>query len=319
MIEPNNKQLSVRRQCDLVGLNRSVYYHKPKARMIERRDEMIALLLKVHEDHPYFGRPRLRVMLLKAGFKVSSYQVKKMMQEENIRALIPFRKLTRSKKEHKKYPYLLKGLKIRRPNQVWATDITYLKLGEGYVYLMAIIDLFSRKILSWGISNTQDTAWCLRVLSEALEDYGKPEIFNTDQGSQYTSNAFTALLASNGIKISMDGVGRALDNVFIERFWKTVKYEDFYIREYTDLKQLKTGIGNYLKFYNQGRIHQSLDYEIPDEIYYSDPATQYGRPRVIIPDFSWMTSSRSMEKISMEKCVEIFRNGISRREHLNAA
>jgi putative transposase len=319
MIEPDNKELSVRRQCELVGLNRSVYYHKWQTKVIERRDEMVALLLKVHEDHPYFGRPRLFQTLLKSGFKVSSYQVKKMMEEEKIRALIPFRKLTRSKKEHKKYPYLLHGLKINNPNQVWATDITYLKLGKGYVYLMAIIDLYSRKILSWGLSNTQDTGWCLRILSDALENYGKPEIFNTDQGSQYTSNAFTALLTSNDIKISMDGVGRVLDNVFIERFWRSVKYEDFYIRDYKTLKELKTGTRDYIKFYNERRIHQSLDYDIPNEIYFSRASTRFARPKVIIPDFSWMASSGGMEKIPMEKCVEIFKSGISRREHLKAA
>ena len=319
MIEPDNKQLSVRRQCELLGLYRSVYYHKSKAKMIEDRDEMVALLVKVHEDHPYFGRPRLWQTLLKAGFKVSSYQVKKMMEEEKIRALIPFRKLTRSKREHKKYPYLLKGLKIDSPNQVWATDITYLRLGKGYVYLTAIIDLYSRKILSWGLSNTQDTAWCLRVLSDALKNYGKPEIFNTDQGSQYTSNAFTALLAVNDIKISMDGVGRALDNVFIERFWRSVKYEDFYIREYKNLKELKAGISDYIKFYNKGRIHQSLDYEVPNEIYFSRASTRFASPKVVIPDDSWISSSRGMDKISMEKCVEIYKSGISRREHLKAA
>lgn len=319
MIEPANDQLSIRRQCDLIDLSRSVYYYKPESKEINKRDEMVALMLKVHEDHPFYGRPRLHRTLLKAGFKVTAYQVKKMMKEENIQALIPFRKLTRSKKEHKKYPYLLKDLQITKPNQVWATDITYLRFKDGYVYLTAIIDLYSRKILSWSISNTQDTAWCLRVLSDALERYGKPEIFNTDQGSQYTSNAFTALLISNGIRISMDGVGRALDNVFIERFWRAVKYEEFYIHEYENLRDLKSGIGKYIKFYNEGRIHQGLKYEVPNEVYFSDPATRFSRPKVFIPDFSWIGSSKSMQNIPIDKCVEIFKSGISKMEYLKAA
>jgi putative transposase len=319
MIDPSHPTISIRDQCSLAGISRASYYFKSKVKFIQSYDEMVALMLKIHENHPYFGRPRLHIYLLKSGFKVTAHRVGKMMKEHNIKAVTPFRKLTKSRKEHKKYPYLLKDLKVSRSNQVWATDITYLRLNGGYVYLTAIIDLYSRKILSWEISNTQDTSLCLRVLVKALSKYGKPKIFNTDQGSQYTSKAFTALLKSNEISISMDGVGRAIDNIFIERFWRTVKYEEFFLNEYSSLKELRVGIGNYMNFYNSGRYHQSLYYKVPDEIYYNDPATMWVKRRVVIPNISWVNSPNSLEKFTFEKCVYIFKNNISKEDHLKAA
>lgn len=319
MIDPDNPALSVRKQCEILGVHRSSYYRPSTKKRHKDWDEMTSLILKVHEDYPFYGRPRLHQSLLKAGFKVSSYQVKLMMKAHGLEALIPFKRLTKANKQHKKYPYLLKGMKVSRPNQVWATDITYLKYKDGYVYLSAIIDLYSRKILSWGISNTQTTSWCIELLTEAMEKYGKPEVFNTDQGSQYTSKAYTALLDANGIQISMDGVGRALDNVFIERFWKTIKYEEFHLHEYQSLAEMREGIKRYIQFYNKQRFHQSLDYAAPDEKYYSRASTCFTKKRVIVPESSWLLRPRSMEKLSFEECVEIYKSGISWEEHLKVA
>ena len=178
--------MPVNKQCDLLSLNRSNLYYKSTKKTYAREDELICLLQQLHYDFPFYGRRKLYHMALKAGFEVSPYQIRSLMKELNIVALVLTRSLTRSNKMHKKYPYLLKGVKIDRPNQVWATDITYIRLQGGYVYMMAIIDLYSRKILTWGISNTQNSAFCVELLSKALSKYGKPEIFNTDQGSQYT-------------------------------------------------------------------------------------------------------------------------------------
>jgi putative transposase len=190
------------------------------------------------------------------------------MQDMGIQAIYPKPNLSKSAANHKKYPYLLKGLKIDHPNQVWATDITYLKLSGGFVYLVAIIDLFSRKILTWKISNTLDISFCLDAIDEAFEKYGKPEIFNSDQGSQFTSIEFTGRLENKHIKISMDGKGRALDNIYIERLWRSLKYEDIYIQQYETMTECIKGVRNYFKFYNAERFHQSLEYLTPDEIYF---------------------------------------------------
>ena len=238
------------------------------------------------------------------------------MKENRIKVIVKKRSLTKQNKEHRKYPYLLRKLEITRKNQVWSTDITYIRVNGGYVYLMAIIDLYSRKILSWGISNTQDTGFCLEVLCRALNKYGKPEIFNTDQGSQYTSKAFTAVLEANGIKISMDGVGRALDNIYIERFWRTIKYEEIYLKEYRNLKDLKIGVSKYMDFYNKTRFHQSLNYKTPDQIYTKSEVTEN---KVIIPHYSWIISYSRMKEYDFERCVDIFKKGRSVDDELRIA
>lgn len=314
MIELDSKEISVRVQCVLLDFNRSNVYYKSTKKAFAGKDELICLLHKLHYDYPFYGRRRLHQMALKSGFEVTQYIIKCLMNEEKIVALVLTRSLTRSNKMHKKYPYLLKGVKIDRPNQVWATDITYIRLQGGYVYMMAIIDLYSRKILSWGISNTQNSAFCVGLLSKALDEYGKPEIFNTDQGSQYTSKAFTGLLESNDIQISMDGVGRALDNIFIERFWRTLKYEDIHIRQYDSLKECREGVSRFIDFYNTKRIHQSLGYEVPDAFY--KPSRHL---HVVIPHVSWANGYSAMNNLEFEQCVNIFKNGISKEEHLKAA
>jgi len=243
----------------------------------------------------------------------------KYMEEHGIKAIVPKKKLTKPNKRHKKYPYLLKGLAITRANQVWATDITYLSINGWYVYMMAIIDLFSRKILSWGISNTQDVGFCLEVLCRAMKKHGKPEIFNTDQGSQYTSKAFTALLKANKIKISMDGAGRALDNIFIERFWRTYKYEDFYLRDYSNIKECRKGIKQFISHYNRKRIHQSLEYKTPDEIYKESIGKDKVKDIPVIPHYSWFVGYPNMKDYTFDDCVDIFRKGKSVDEQLRVA
>jgi len=189
------------------------------------------------------------------------------MRRAGLRAIYPGKRTSIPAKYHKKYPYLLREKVIRFPNQVWATDITYIKLKTGFVYLVAIIDLFSRRILSWRLSNTMDTEFCISALQEAIDIYGIPAIFNTDQGSQFTSDAFVDVLKSWGIAISMDGVNRALDNIYIERFWRALKYEDIFLKDYESMAELKEGIKRYVKFYNTERFHQSLDYLTPEHVY----------------------------------------------------
>jgi putative transposase len=189
------------------------------------------------------------------------------MHKAGLRAIYPKKRTSIPAKGHKKYPYLLKNTEVWLPNQVWVTDITYIKLGKGFVYLVMILDLYSRKILTWKVSNTLDTDFCLAALEEAIKQWGIPAIFNTDQGSQFTSDAFISVLESYGIRISMDGKNRALDNIYMERVWRTIKYEDIYIKDYQTMTELKEGLETYVTFYNSKRYHQSLDYATPDEIY----------------------------------------------------
>lgn len=205
--------------------------------------------------------------LRKCGYPVDRKRVRRLMRLMGLEGLAPKPNTSKPRKEHKKYPYLLKGLKIDRSNQVWSTDITYIPMERGFVYLVAIIDWYSRYVLSWRISNTLDTDFCIDALNDALSRHGKPEIFNTDQGSQFTSEEFTGVLKNNGIAISMDGKGRWVDNVFVERLWRSLKWEEVYPKCYDTVFEAKTGIANWLNFYNTERLHQALDYKTPVEIY----------------------------------------------------
>lgn len=217
--------------------------------------------------HPFYGYRKVAVALKHMG--VTRKQVRRIMKKAGLRAIYPGKRLSIPSKMHKKYPYLLRDKDIWLPNQVWATDITYIKLAGGHVYLAAIIDLFSRKVLSWRLSNTLDTEFCISALEEAIMTYGVPAIFNTDQGCQFTSEAFTDKLLSHKIRISMDGKGRALDNIYIERLWRSLKYEEIYLNEYHSMEDLKIALKRYFNFYNNERFHQSLEYATPEEIYYS--------------------------------------------------
>jgi putative transposase len=267
MIEVDNK-LSLNKQCELLNLPKSTYYYEAV------KNDKLYLFLNVVEavnsKYPFYGYRKLTLEIRRLGYNTSEKKVRKAMGALNIKAIYPEPNLSLPNNEHKKYPYLLNDITLKYPNQVWASDITYIKHKGSFMYLSAIIDLYSRKILSWKLSNTMDISICTDVLNEALVNYGVPKIFNTDQGSQYTSRAFTGILINKGVRISMDGKGRCLDNIFIERFWRSLKYENIFIHDYKSVTELKHGISKYMQFYNTERFHQSLEYKTPDEVYYED-------------------------------------------------
>lgn len=252
-----------------MGFSRSsVYYQAPTERDQADLDELQEIL-SILEVIPFYGYRKVAQEMKKHGTDTTPKRVRRIMRKFGLKAIFAKPDTSKSRKEHKKYPYLLSGKVIRHPNQVWASDITYLRLPGGHVYLVAIIDLYSRKVLSWRLSNSMKTDFCIEALEEALDRYGSPAIFNTDQGSQFTSEAFTSILKANHIQISMDGKGRALDNIYVERLWRTLKYEDFYIKSYETMTDLRFGLSRYFHFYNTMRFHQSLDYQVPDEKYQS--------------------------------------------------
>ena len=266
-MEQGLKVLSVCRQCRLLGISRDSYYYTPLTKQDEKDFELLKKIKEVQIQHPEKGYRRIFRDLKAAGEYVTGKQVRRVMKRFGVIAVFPRLNLSKACKYHKKYPYLLKGKIIRYPNQVWSTDITYIKLPTGNVYLMAIIDWFSRKVLSWRVFNTMDAMQYANLLRETIEEYGCPAIFNTDQGSQFTSDVFIKVLVDYDIQISMDGKDRALDNIRIERLWRSLKYEDIYLKRYETMKDLKTGIDAYFNFYNTARFHQSLDYNVPDEMY----------------------------------------------------
>lgn len=227
-------------------------------------------IMRVYMNLPFYGYRRIAKELERQGQESSFKRVYRLMHKLGIKAIYPKRNLSLPNKQHKKYPYLLRGLEIDHENQVWASDITYIRLKRGVVYLVAIIDVFSRKVLSHKLSNTLERSFCIEALNEAVCKYGKPEIFNTDQGSQFTSLEFTQVLLKNNIKISMNGKGRATDNVFMERTFRSLKYEEVYLNEYENMLECRWAIESYFRFFNQDRIHQSLKYKTPDEIYYNN-------------------------------------------------
>jgi len=265
MIEKNNSSLSIRSQCKLIGLNRSSYYYQGQG--LRTGDQaLLNELDEIYLKHPFYGSRRLKEELSRRGYHVGRDRVRRLMRILGIEAIYPKPVLSLRDKEHKIYPYLLKNVEIDRPDKVWATDITYIRLRQGFVYLVAIIDLYSRFILSWRLSNTLEADFCVEALNEALSK-ATPEYFNTDQGSQFTSTRFIEVLKSNEIKISMDGRGRMLDNIFIERFWRSLKYEEVYIKSYEGVWECRKSLNKYMNFYNQTRIHQSLNYLTPCEVY----------------------------------------------------
>ncbi len=270
LIEAAHPELSIRHQCDLLGLNRSTYYYVPAM----ESPLNLALMRLIDEQYmrtPFYGWPRMTVYLHNQGYAVNHKRVQRLMHKMGIQALYPKPSLSKASHEHKIYPYLLRGLAITHPNQVWSTDITYIPMHNGFMYLVAVIDWFSRYVLAWQLSNTLDGAFCVATLQQALHR-GRPYIFNTDQGAQFTAVAFTSVLEKAAIQISMDGKGRALDNIFIERLWRSVKYEDIYLKRYETVPALFTGLTHYFTFYNQERPHQSLDYQTPAMVYSRYPA-----------------------------------------------
>jgi len=265
MIETTHSEISIRRQCDLIGLNRSSFYMKPATESVLNL-HLMRLIDEQYLKTPFYGYPRMTAQLRRAGYAVNPKRVARLMQIMGLKALFPKHKTSISAPGHKIYPYLLRGMTITHSNQVWSTDITYIPMKSGFMYLVAIIDWFSRYILTWRLSNTLDGAFCVVALNQALAN-GQPKIFNTDQGSQFTAHAFTQPLLDANIRISMDGRGRALDNIFIERFWRTIKYEDIYLKDYETVPALKIGLTDYFDFYNHQRLHQSLEYRTPFEVY----------------------------------------------------
>ena len=246
---------------------RSSAYYQPE--LVSAQDlALMRLIDEIHLQYPFYGSRRLRNELEDRGHRVNRKRVQRLMRQMDLTALYPRRRTSQPGKGHKIYPYLLRHLSIERANQVWASDITFCPMAKGFMYLVAIIDWHSRRVLSWRVSNTLDTSFCVEALEEALQRFGTPEIFNTDQGSQFTSEAFTDVLKDKGVAISMDGKGRWVDNVFVERLWRSVKYEDLYLRAYETPAQLRAGLGKYFEFYNTKRRHSALDRRTPDAVYY---------------------------------------------------
>lgn len=265
MIEVDHPVLSISRQCMLVGLSRSVFYYQP-AKADEENLRLMEEIDKLYLKSPFYGSRKMAKELKLRGYEVNRKRIQRLYQLMGIQAVGPKPNTSKPMQGHKIYPYLLRNLKIERTNQVWATDLTYIPMPTGFMYLMAVVDLYSRKVISWGLSNSMDTDFCCRVLQEALQT-GTPQIFNTDQGSQFTSDAFTNILKKNNIHISMDGKGRAIDNIFVERLWRSVKYEYLYLQRPESCQELYQGLKQYFQFYNQERLHQSLDYKTPESIY----------------------------------------------------
>jgi putative transposase len=266
LIEPENEEISIIRQCELLDINRSGYYYQPCGES-ELNLEIMGMLDKQYTQTPFYGVERMLQYVLSCGYNVNIKRIRRLLRLMGLEAIYPKKKTSIKDQEHKVYPYLLKGLEINRPNQVWSSDITYIQMEKGFLYLVAIIDWFSRYVISWNISNTMDTGFCLDTLQIALER-GKPEIFNTDQGSQFTSLDFTNCLHDNKVRISMDGKGRCLDNIFVERLWRTVKYEYVYLNTIKDGMELYKGLFDYFNFYNHNRFHQALNYKTPYIIHY---------------------------------------------------
>ena len=265
-------ELPINRQCLALDISRSSAYRKPAGVSADDID-LMRKLDELHLRRPFKGSRRLRDDLWdNYNLQVNRKRVQRLMRLMGIRALHPGAKTTRRNPKHKGYPYLLRELKINRVNQVWCTDLTYIPMRKGFLYLVAIMDWHSRKVLSWRLSNSLDAAPCVEALEEALANYGTPEIFNSDQGCPFTSEDFTDVLKDNGIKISMDGKGRWMDNVFIERLWRSLKYEEVYLKAYDSVAQAKQGIDDWLMFYNEERRHSSLSRMTPDQIYYDLPS-----------------------------------------------
>ena len=267
MIDNNSSNLAISRKCDLLLVNKSTYYYKQRG--LSKRDlEIMRIIDEIYTEHPYFGARRMSKYLEPYGIIVGRKSVSRYYRIMAIEAVYPKMNLSKRNQAHKIYPYLLKGVEVTKVNQVWSTDITYLRMAQGFVYLVAVIDWFSRYILSWRVSISLDSDFCVEALEEAIEQHGQPDIFNTDQGSQFTSKNFISVLTSYKIKISMDGKGRALDNVFIERFWRSLKQEKIYMIILNTVREAKNAIIDYISFYNKKRMHQSLEYLTPEQVYF---------------------------------------------------
>jgi len=272
----------VLRQCALAGVSRATVYAQQKPMLVDEIDLLLSRLIdEKYTRHPFYGSRKMVVFLKVAGHTVNRKRVQRLMRQMGLAGMAPGPNTSLAHPGHKVYPYLLRGVPVVRPNQVWSTDITYIRLERGFAYLVVIMDWFSRRVLSWRISNSMDTIFCINCLEESLLAHGKPEVFNSDQGSQFTSEAFTGVLKREGVVISMDGRGRAFDNIFVERLWRSVKHEDVYLKGYATMSELIVGLEEYFTFYNGERPHQSLEQRTPDVVY----RTAIGGGAVIVDKF----------------------------------
>lgn len=269
MIGKGPNKPSIARQCQLLGLSRSDFYHRPKA----VKTDDLALMRMLDEQYlrtPFYGSRRMTVHLRRLGHGVNRKRVSRLMRRMGLQAIYPRPRTSTPHPEHKVYPYLLRGVAVTRPNQVWATDITYVPMAQGFMYLVAVLDWYTRKVLAFRVSNSLEAGFCVEAMKEALARHGSPEIFNTDQGSQFTSQAFTGVLEAANVRISMDGKGRCYDNIFVERLWRTLKYEYLYLHAFDGGQDLRQGLRTWVGWYNEQRPHQGLGYKTPDEVYYGD-------------------------------------------------
>jgi putative transposase len=271
LVKPGYAMIAVSRQCELLGLSRSAYYYRS-----QRDDSYNLQLMNLLDEQftrtPFYGVDRMVAWLNRQGHPVNPKRVRRLMRLMGLEAIYPKPRLSQSTQEHKRYPYLLRDVVIDRPDQVWCADITYIRMLYGFVYLVAIMDWFSRYVLAWEISTALDTGFCVRAMEKAL-GFSKPDIFNTDQGVQFTSVEFTGCLQGAGIRISMDGRGRVYDNIFVERLWRTVKYEEVYLNDYPMVSEVRNGLTRYFLFYNRERLHTSLGNRTPHEVYFQQPVT----------------------------------------------
>ena len=286
-------ELSLVKQCELAGVSRATWYNRHSAKPASDDDLQVCRLIdEEYTRRPFYGSRRMVLFLKDCGLTVNRKRVQRLMATMGLAGMAPGPNTSKKHPQHKVYPYLLRGVKVVRPNQVWSTDITYVRLARGFAYLVAIIDWYSRKVLSWRINNSMDSTFCVDCLEDALGTHGKPEIFNSDQGSQFTSTAFTEILKREEIKISMDGRGRALDNIFVERLWRNVKYEDVYLKGYSNMAELTVGLAEYFAFYNSDRPHQGIGNKKPDDVY----ATRQGGG-ASIPDY--FSDARGVSPVSL--------------------
>ena len=265
-MELEHPEIPIYRQCELLGLSRSSFYYKPVG-ISEYNLLLMDMIDRKYTEHPFYGILRMTAWFHDEGHQVNHKRVQRLMQLMGLKAIYPKPRLSKGECVSEKYPYLLRGLVIQKPNQVWGTDITYIKLRQGFIYLVAVMDWFSRYVLSWEVSNSLDTFFCMSALEKALVR-NTPEIFNSDQGSQFTSEAFTSRLKAAGIRISWDGRGRVWDNIFIERLWRSVKYEEVYLKDYANVTEAIGGIDSYFRFYNTQRHHQALGYRTPEQVFF---------------------------------------------------
>lgn len=329
MIEANYPELSVIRQCELLGLNRSSYYrnlaHKKHATEDEYNLHLMRLMDELYTKYPFYGSRKMASHLRRLGHQVNRKRIRRLMKKMGLVSVAPKPNTSTPRQGHKIYPYLLGGLNIEQTNHVWCTDITYIRLPHGFVYLVAVMDWGSRKVLSWEVSNTMDEAFCVSALERALRLYGTPKIFNTDQGSQFTSNAFTGILRDHDIKISMDGKGRALDNIMVERLWRSVKYEEIYLNEYDSVAALKKSLKRYFQYYNYERPHQSFGDATPAERYAVKAEKEgEGKPNkkskmsvdklMDDPVDNLMDNSTSCPQVNTQDAHELINDGLIRRQ-----